>query len=109
MFAGFWAHPVYPKGPWTNVPNPPTGKKAEREAAEIHRMEAAKRAALRHRKEREMEEQAKVVPRSFAKIYLSWIVLGFLPQKKQLGIIQWFRFLVFCRKRGSSELKSRKG
>jgi len=36
-------------------------KKAEREAAEIHRMEAAKRAALRHRKEREMEEQAKVV------------------------------------------------
>jgi len=36
-------------------------KKAEREAAEIHRLEAAKRAALRHRKEREMEEQAKVV------------------------------------------------
>ena len=41
----------------------PQGKKAEREAAEIHRLEAAKRAALRHRKEREMEEQAKVVPR----------------------------------------------
>lgn len=68
--------------------HPPRGKKAEREAAEIHRMEAAKRAALRHRKEREMEEQAKVVPRCFAGI--------FCPQKKHSwGIIQLFRFLFF--------------
>ena len=48
----------------------PQGKKAEREAAEIHRLEAAKRAALRHRKEREMEEQAKVVPWFFAVLFI---------------------------------------
>ena len=61
-------------------------------------MEAAKRAALRHRKEREMEEQAKVVPRSFAKNSLGWLDYPgiFLPPKKHSWVYYPSVYIDFC-------------